>query len=116
MEDYSWIHDDITWCGNECSNTKCDRNLANRLTKGGYYSAAMFKNTPMCPLYKEEVRVSEKYMLSPEEASVYFHIGENKLRQMINDNPDADWHLKNGSRMFIKRKKMEEFLDKLDSI
>lgn len=49
-----FIHDDITWCGNECSNTKCERNLANRLTKGGVYSAAMFKDTEMCPLTKEK--------------------------------------------------------------
>ena len=47
---YEWFHDDITWCGNECSYTKCERNLQNRLTKGGLYSAAMFKGTEMCPL------------------------------------------------------------------
>ena len=47
---YEWFHDDITWCGNECSYTKCERNLQNRLTKDGLYSAAMFKGTEMCPL------------------------------------------------------------------
>ena len=47
---YVWMHDDITWCGNECSYTKCERNLANRLEQGGYFSAAMFKDTDMCPL------------------------------------------------------------------
>lgn len=47
---YEWIHDDITWCGNECSYTECERNLANRLTKGGLYSAAMFNDTDICPL------------------------------------------------------------------
>lgn len=49
-----FVHDDITWCGDECYNTKCERNLANRLTKGGYYSAAMFKGTEMCPLTKDD--------------------------------------------------------------
>lgn len=47
---YEWIYDDITWCGNECSHTECERNLFNRLTKGGLYSAALFKDTEMCPL------------------------------------------------------------------
>ena len=47
---YEWFHDDITWCGNECFYTKCERNLQNRLTKGGMYSAAMFKGTEMCHL------------------------------------------------------------------
>ena len=49
-----WIHDDITWCMNECSHTECFRNMANRLTKGGYFSAAMFKGTETCPLTKKE--------------------------------------------------------------
>lgn len=31
----------------ECSD--CKRNIANRLTKGGLYSAALFKDTDMCP-------------------------------------------------------------------
>ena len=50
----TWIHDDITWCGNECSNTKCYRNLVNRYTHGGLYSAAFFKGTEMCPLTWED--------------------------------------------------------------
>ena len=57
---YEWFHDDITWCGNECSNTECERNLANRLTKGGYYSAALFKGTSMCPLTKKENKDEEE--------------------------------------------------------
>ena len=58
MEDlYDWIHDDITWCGNECSYTQCERNMANRLSKGRMYSAAMFKDTETCPLYQKGVWV-----------------------------------------------------------
>jgi hypothetical protein len=52
---YEWIHDDITWCiHDECSNTECERNIINRLTKGGLYSAADFRGTEYCPLNKEE--------------------------------------------------------------
>lgn len=52
---YKWMHDDITWCiNNECPHTECERNLANRLTKGGYFSASDFRNTDMCPLHKED--------------------------------------------------------------
>lgn len=49
-----WFHDDITWCGNECFNTACERNIANRLTKGGLYSMALFKGTEMCPLQENK--------------------------------------------------------------
>ena len=48
---YEWLHDDITWCANECGHFECERNLQNRLQKTGLYSAAMFKNTETCPLY-----------------------------------------------------------------
>lgn len=48
-----WMHDDITWCGNECSYTECERNLANKLIKTGIFSMSLFKGTEMCPLYKE---------------------------------------------------------------
>ena len=46
-----WIYDDITWCSQDCSYNACERNRVNRLTKEGMYSAADFKNTPMCPQY-----------------------------------------------------------------
>ena len=51
---YEWMHDDITWCGNECFYAKCERNMANKLCKTGIYSVSMFKDTEMCPLHNEE--------------------------------------------------------------
>lgn len=63
-----------------------------------------------------EIPVWEKYTLSIEEASAYFRIGENKLRRIISENPDADFVLWNGTRAQIKRKKFEEYVDKLSAI
>ena len=63
-----------------------------------------------------EIPVWEKYTLSVEEAAVYFRIGENKLRRIVADNPDADYILWNGVRAQIKRKKFKEFVDKLSAI
>ena len=48
---------------------------------------------------REEIPVWEKYMLSTEEASEYFHIGINKLRRIISLNPTAEWILWNGTRV-----------------
>lgn len=45
-----------------------------------------------------EVPIWEKYTLSIEEAAAYFRGGENKLRRIIADNPDADFILWNGNR------------------
>ena len=63
-----------------------------------------------------EIPVSEKYTLTVGEAAAYFRIGENKLRRLIADNPGADYLLWNGVRAQFKRKKFEEFVDKLASL
>lgn len=56
----------------------------------------------------------ERYTLSIEEAAAYFRIGENKLRKIISENKDADFVLWNGTRAQIKRKKFENYIDKLN--
>ena len=58
----------------------------------------------------------ERYTLSIEEAAVYFRIGENKLRKIISENKDADFVLWNGTRSQIKRKKFENYIDRLNVI
>lgn len=63
-----------------------------------------------------EIPIWKKYTLSIEEAAAYFRIGENKLRKIIAENPDADFVLWNGTRSQIKRKKFEEYIDKLNVI
>lgn len=57
-----------------------------------------------------------KYTLSIEEAAAYFRVGEHKLRNLINQNPNADYLLCNGNRVQIKRVKFEHFVDSLDAI
>lgn len=62
------------------------------------------------------VPVSDKYGLTIEEAAAYFGIGEEKIRKLISNNPDADYLLKNGRKSVIKRKLFEEYLNNIDSI
>ena len=57
-----------------------------------------------------------KYTLSVEEAAAYFRIGEHKLRNLINQNPNADYLLCNRNRVQIKRVKFERFVDSLEAI
>lgn len=63
-----------------------------------------------------EIPLWQKYTLTVEEASLYFRIGQAKLRQMISENEDADFILWNGNRPQIKRKLFEEFVDRLNII
>ena len=67
-------------------------------------------------MMEREIPVYEKYVLSTEEASDYFHIGVNRLRKMIRDEPEAEWILWTGSHAAIKRKLFEEYLSKMYSI
>ena len=57
---YEWIRDDITWCGNECANTSCERNIINRLSHKGLFSMALFRDTETCPLNRSTGNDNER--------------------------------------------------------
>lgn len=65
---------------------------------------------------KPNVAIHEKYLLSIEEASQYFHIGENKLRKIAEEHKNAEWLFYNGQRLLIKRKIFEKIIDELTTI
>ena len=58
-----------------------------------------------------EIPIWQKYTLSIEEVAEYFRIGQKRLRQMVADNPSADYILLNGNRVQIKRKLFEDYID-----
>ncbi|MDD7714291.1 MAG: excisionase, partial [Lachnobacterium sp.] len=47
------------------------------------------------------------------EAAEYFRIGDKKLRKLIDEHPDADFILWNGTRPQIKRKLFERYIDEV---
>ena len=63
-----------------------------------------------------DVPIWEKYTLTIEEASKYFRIGENKLRQFAEENRTAKWKIMNGNRIQIVRRLFEKVIDDLDVI
>ena len=63
-----------------------------------------------------EIKISDKYALSIDEAAAYFHIGEKHLRRLIKNDPTAIWILWNGSHATIKRKLFEAKLDAANAI
>lgn len=42
---------------------------------------------------KGEMSVCERYTLTITEAGAYYHIGENKLRMIADEHPEADLFL-----------------------
>lgn len=69
-----------------------------------------------CSMSNYDIPVWKKYTLTIEEASRYFHIVENKLRRLAEQNRHADWLIMNGNRIQIKRRQFEQVIDKLDAI
>lgn len=63
-----------------------------------------------------EIPYWEKYMLTLREAAEYFHIGEKKMRQIVDENMDANFLLTSGNRVMIKRKLFEEYLNAVSVI
>ncbi len=63
-----------------------------------------------------DVPIWERYALTIEEATSYFRIGENKLRQIVQDNPDSEFVVRIGNRSLIKRKLFEQYLDKAKAL
>lgn len=57
-----------------------------------------------------EVPVSDKILLTVEEAAAYSNIGRSKIREMIKEN-DCDYLVMVGNRHLIKRKKFEKFIE-----
>lgn len=66
---------------------------------------------------KPKMPLSEKYLLTVEEAAKYFGIGRDKLYRMSDfRNGHVDWVIYNGNRRLIKREQLEEIISKSDTI
>lgn len=65
---------------------------------------------------ESKVPLWEKYILTIQEAAEYFHIGEKKLRKLVEERADADFIIMNGNRAMIKRKLFEKYLDESASV
>ena len=62
-----------------------------------------------------QVPIWEKSNLTLEEAAAYSGIGINKLREM-SDSKDRTFVLWNGTKRLLKRRRLDEHLDRLFSI
>lgn len=63
----------------------------------------------------DSIPVWRKYGLNISEACEYFGLGRNSMYELCKNNPDADWLLKIGSRIIIKRELFEKYFDALES-
>ncbi len=64
---------------------------------------------------KLEIPFWEKSNLTVEEAAAYSGIGMTKLRE-LSDDEGCDFVLWNGSKRLLKRRKLDEYLERCYSI
>lgn len=62
------------------------------------------------------IPVWQRYLLNINEAVQYYHIGENKMRSLINMNPEADYLLYVGNKALIKKREFERFLSESSTL
>jgi excisionase family DNA binding protein len=62
------------------------------------------------------IRFWERYVLTVEEAADYFHVGESKLRRIIDADKGASFLLWNGNRPLIKRTLFEKYIDQCNLV
>lgn len=63
-----------------------------------------------------QVPIHQKYVLSIDEAALYFHIGVNRLRKLDSEHKNADWVLWNQTHALIKRARFEKFIDSVNAL
>lgn len=63
----------------------------------------------------KEIPIWEKSNLTLEEAAAYSGIGINKLRQLTNDER-CEFVLWIGTKRLIKRRKLDEYIEKMYSV
>lgn len=61
---------------------------------------------------KTTINISEKYMLTIDEAAQYFNIGKNKLRELTKE-PGCTFAVYVGKKCLIKRTGFEQYLDNI---
>lgn len=64
----------------------------------------------------QELPIWEKSLLTVVEAAKYFQIGESNIRRLTREHKDKDFVLWKDSRVYIRRKEMELFLDTINEI
>ena len=64
---------------------------------------------------RREIPIWEKSNLTLEEAAAYSGIGINKLRKLT-ESEQCSFVLWNGKKRLIKRRKLDEYMDRMYSI
>lgn len=62
------------------------------------------------------VPIWKRYALTIQEAAVYFGIGEKRIRVLARENKNADFVLWLGTKLMIKRRLFEDYLNSINNL
>ncbi len=65
---------------------------------------------------KASIPTKDKYSLTLDEAAAYFNVGVKRLTRLLDSPEGAELVLMVGVKRLVKRKKMENFLDKVTAV
>ena len=68
------------------------------------------------PKQKKDIPFFEKYLLTVNEASLYFHIGQKKMYEVVRNHEGAKWLIYNGQRIMIKKDMFAMWMDEQATI
>lgn len=83
------MSDDITFCGSECNNKKCFRHPSNIAEPNIHHSFAYLKDTDMCPMKKQEIRLIDANALK-EEVNKKNVVGRFNTIMLIDNAPTVE--------------------------
>lgn len=67
---------------------------------------------------REDIPLSERFLMTINEAALYFNIGKNKMYRIASEYLDSEYNfvIQNGNRFLIKRQKFEDFLNNTTAV
>lgn len=63
-----------------------------------------------------KVPLWKRYTFTIDEAAEFYHIGQAKLRSIVEYEPTADFIIYNGNRVLIKKAQFEKYLDSCTTV
>ncbi len=57
-----------------------------------------------------DIPIWKRYLLSVTEAAQFYHIGEKRLRQIVDIHPNGEFYLLLGNKVLFKKEQFEQFL------
>ena len=100
---------DLIWENMKLSNERLYYPKFIKLNTAGISKQPKIKNR------RPEIPVWERSSLTIDQAAVYCGVGRDKLRELT-DRDDCSFVLWVGSKRLIRRKKLDDYLDKAFSI